>query len=109
MAVKLPGQPVSNVPGRERVKSDIRLNRPGILAMALAVAATSVSKGPHRRADSAAEREGFGPWASPERIRRDRTKTIGAIRGTDGSNPVPSSGESCKPDGRGRSRQIARS
>jgi Amino acid synthesis len=29
------------------------------------------------------------------------------LRGTEGSNPASSSGESCKPDGRGRSRQIS--
>src|SRR5207244_8478478 len=38
--------------------------------MASSVAATSVSEilRPHRKADSVAEREGFGPWVSPERV-----------------------------------------
>src|SRR5438105_1693314 len=38
--------------------------------MASAVAATSVSEilRPHRKTDSVAEREGFGPWVSPERV-----------------------------------------
>src|SRR5438309_6476000 len=38
--------------------------------MASAVAATSVSEilRPHRKTHSVAEREGFGPWVSPERV-----------------------------------------
>src|SRR5207302_8638560 len=38
-----------------------------------------------------------------------RYPTGSSQRGTDRSHPAPSSGESCKPDGRGRSRQISRS
>jgi hypothetical protein len=37
------------------------------------------------------------------RTRTDTTRMRGASRGTDGSNPAPSSGESCKPDRHDRS------
>jgi len=74
VAAKLPEQPVLTSPDENGSKAisvrPTRRHGGRVLAMASAVAATSVSEilRPHRKADSVAEREGFGPWVSPERV-----------------------------------------
>src|SRR5439155_21460851 len=74
VAAKLPEQPVLTSPDKNGSKAisvrPTRRHGGSVLVMASAVAATSVSEilRPHRKADSVAEREGFGPWVSPERV-----------------------------------------